>query len=102
MKEGNLEGIQSHYNKLEDIKNSYESLMQKIGQLQVDLFNKPDRDLEEFLGSLNGQLSQVQQQLADKTHKYYNEKLLPAQGLETFNSSDEEVEVSSEKREINN
>ncbi|WNM17855.1 hypothetical protein [Flavobacterium capsici] len=97
MKESNLESIQSHYNKLEDIKNSYESLMQKIGQLQVDLFNKPDRDLEKFLGTLNGKLSQVNQDLVDKTHEYYNEKLLPAQGLEARNSAEEDAEVSEEQ-----
>lgn len=98
MKEGNLEIIQSNYNKLEDIRNSYESLMQKIGQLQVDLFNNPDRDLEKFLGSLNGQLSQVNQELVDKTHEYYNEKLLPAQGLEAMNSAEEEAEVSESEK----
>lgn len=39
--------------KLEDIKNSQESLIEKVGYIQVELFNHPDAELEDELGQLN-------------------------------------------------
>jgi hypothetical protein len=39
--------------KLVDIKNSQESLIEKIGHVQVDLFNHPDKTLEEKLNQMN-------------------------------------------------
>lgn len=39
--------------KLKDIKNSQESLIEKIGHVQVDLFNHPDKVLEEKLNHMN-------------------------------------------------
>lgn len=43
--------------KLEDIKNSCESLVEKVGHLQVDLFNHPDKELEKALDKLNNDFS---------------------------------------------
>ena len=91
-KEQSLEVIESNYNKIEDIRNSCESLIQKIGQLQVDLFNNPDRELEKFLGQLNGSFSTLHQGIVEVSTEYENEKYLPAKGLETFNSTEEEAE----------
>lgn len=90
MAEQSLEVIESNYNKLEDIKNSCESLVEKLGYLQVDLFNNPDKDLEKFLGEMNSKFSQLHQELVEVTTTYENTKLSPAKGLETFNSSEEE------------
>lgn len=39
--------------KLVDIKNSQESLIEKIGRIQVDLFNHPDKPLEEKMDQMN-------------------------------------------------
>lgn len=39
--------------KLEDILNSQQSLIEKIGVIQVDLFNAPDSALEKRLDDLN-------------------------------------------------
>lgn len=91
-KEQSLEVIESNYNKLADISNSCESLMQKIGQLQVDLFNNPDQKLEKFLGSINGKFSAAHQEIVEVFTEYEVEKYFPAKGLETFDSTEEEAE----------
>ena len=57
MEKSNLELKEEHLRKLEDIKNSCESLVEKVGHLQVDLFNHPDKDLEKALEKLNGDFS---------------------------------------------
>lgn len=92
-KNQSLEVIESNYNKLADISNSCESLMQKIGQLQVDLFNNPDAKLEKFLGNINGKFSAVHQDITTVFSEYEVEKYFPAKGLETFNSSEDETET---------
>jgi len=43
----------ANYAKLEDILNSQESIMEKIGVLQVELFNHPDKVLENQLDDLS-------------------------------------------------
>lgn len=53
MEKGNIEIKEEILRKLEDIKNTTESLVVKIGHLQVDLFNYPDKELEKFLDTLN-------------------------------------------------
>ena len=50
---GNIEIKEEILRKLEDIKNTTESLVVKVGHLQVDLFNYPDKELEKFLDTLN-------------------------------------------------
>jgi hypothetical protein len=39
-------------NKLEDIKNSQNSLIEKIGSIEVDLFNCPDEELENSMNNI--------------------------------------------------
>jgi GTP:adenosylcobinamide-phosphate guanylyltransferase len=89
-KEQPFEVIESNYNKLEDLKNCCESLNQKIGYLQVDLFNHPDAKLEKFLGEFNGEMSRIHQSVIDVFSAYETDKYFPAKGIETFNSTDEE------------
>ena len=43
--------------KLVDIKNSQERLIEKIAHVQVDLFNHPDKALEEKLNQMNTDVS---------------------------------------------
>lgn len=57
MEKSELELNQEVLRKLEDIKNSCQSLVEKIGQLQVDLFDHPDKDLERSLDKLNNDFS---------------------------------------------
>ncbi|WP_418262106.1 hypothetical protein [Flavobacterium faecale] len=92
MEQSKIDAIESNFHKLEDIKNSCESLIQKIGQLQVDLFNNPDAKLEKFLGKLNGALSGSHGEIVEVTSTYETEIYMPAKGMETFNSAQEEME----------
>ena len=57
MEKSNLEFKEECLRKIEDIKNSCESLVEKVGHLQVDLFNHPDKNLEEALDKLNNDFS---------------------------------------------
>jgi len=57
MEKSNLEIKEEFLRKIEDIKNSCESLVEKVGHLQVDLFNHPDKDLEKALDKLNNDFS---------------------------------------------
>lgn len=77
MKPTSLEILESNFNKLNDISNSCESLMRKIGQLQVDLFNHPDKDLERFLEEMNSKFSELHENLIEELERYENEKIAP-------------------------
>lgn len=57
MEKSKLEIKEECLRKLEDIKNSCESLVEKVGHLQVDLFNNPDKELEKALDKLNNDFS---------------------------------------------
>jgi len=57
MEKASIEQQEEFLRKLEDIKNSCESLVEKVGHLQVDLFNYPDKDLEKALNKLNNDFS---------------------------------------------
>ncbi|WP_151893582.1 hypothetical protein [Patiriisocius marinistellae] len=45
-KQDKFETMQTMLNKLEDIKNSQESIIDKINHVITDLFENPDKDLE--------------------------------------------------------
>lgn len=49
MDEQKREQMQSVLNKLEDIKNSQESIIDKINHVITDLFQHPDKDLEKVM-----------------------------------------------------
>ncbi len=91
-KEIPFEVLESNYHKLEDLKNCVESLNQKIGYLQVDLFNHPDQKLEKFLGEFNGKMTEIHNGVIAAFTSYQEDKYYPAKGLETFNSTEEQVE----------
>lgn len=76
----NTEAIISNYRKLEDIKNTAESLMGKIGQLQVDLFNNPDKELEKFLNEINNDFDATFQKIEEVVIDYEKNKVAPARG----------------------
>ncbi len=76
----NTEAIINNYQKLEDIKNTTESLMGKIGQLQVDLFNNPDKELEKFLNEVNNDLDATFQKIEEVVTDYEKNKVAPARG----------------------
>lgn len=57
MEKTKIDLMEEFLRKMEDIKNSCESLVEKVGHLQVDLFNHPDKDLEKALDKLNNDFS---------------------------------------------
>lgn len=73
MEKGNIEIKEEILRKLEDIKNTTESLVVKVGHLQVDLFNYPDKDLEKFLDTLNKAFSEKHVLIAEICTNYENE-----------------------------
>jgi hypothetical protein len=66
----NLELKQEFLRKIEDIKNTTESLVEKVGHLQVDLFNHPDKDLEKVLDKLNNDFSNDHIFITNVWHDY--------------------------------
>ncbi|WP_445734760.1 hypothetical protein [Mariniflexile sp.] len=71
MEKSNSEIQEDFLKKIEDIKNSCESLVEKVGHLQVDLFNHPDKDLEKALDKLNNDFSNNHEFLTElcQTHE---------------------------------
>lgn len=49
MDENKILQMRSTLNKLEDIKNSQESILDKINHVITDLFQNPDKDLEKVM-----------------------------------------------------
>jgi len=49
MKEEKIEQLKSILNKLEDIKNSQESIIDKVNHVITDLFQHPDKKLEKAM-----------------------------------------------------
>jgi hypothetical protein len=49
MEQAKYDQMQSMLNKLEDIKNSQESILDKINHVITDLFQHPDKDLEKAM-----------------------------------------------------
>jgi hypothetical protein len=73
MEKGNIEIKEEILRKLEDIKNTTESLVVKIGHLQVDLFNYPDKELEKFLDTLNKAFSDKHVLITEVFNKHEDE-----------------------------
>lgn len=73
MERGKIEIKEEILRKIEDIKNTTESLVVKIGHLQVDLFNYPDKELEKFLDSLNKAFSEKHLLIAEIFSKHEEE-----------------------------
>lgn len=69
MEKGNIEIKEDVLRKLEDIKNTAESLVVKIGYLQVDLFNHPNKELEKMLDDLNKAFSEKHVLIAEACNK---------------------------------
>lgn len=73
MEKSNLEIKKEFLRKIEDIKNSCESLVEKVGHLQVDLFNHPDKELEEALDKLNNDFSNDHMFISELCEKYQSQ-----------------------------
>lgn len=56
--------------KLIDIKNSQESLIEKIGHVQVDLMNHPDKSLEGKMDQMNADASKEFEEITEIIEDY--------------------------------
>lgn len=56
--------------KLIDIKNSQESLIEKIGHVQVDLMNHPDESLEGKMDQMNADASKEFEEITEIIEDY--------------------------------
>ena len=56
--------------KNEDIKNTTESLVEKVGQLQLEFFNHSDKDLEKVFAKLNNDFSNAHLYITEIWHEY--------------------------------
>lgn len=70
MEKTNLGIKEENLRKLLDIMNTCESLVEKVGHLQVDLFNHPDKDLEKVLDKLNNDFSNDHQYITEAYEGY--------------------------------
>lgn len=56
--------------KLTDILNSQQSLIEKFAQVQIKLFDNPDKELEDFLNDLSNSQSQRHDKLKEFIENY--------------------------------
>lgn len=70
MEKTKIDLMEDNLRKIEDIKNSCASLVEKVGHLQVDLFNHPDKDLEKALDKLNNDFSNDHTYITEVWHTY--------------------------------
>ena len=56
--------------KLVDIKNSQESLIEKIGHVQVDLMNHPDKNLEGKMDQMNADANREYEEISAIIEEY--------------------------------
>ncbi len=73
MEKTHLEIKEDFLRKIQDISNSCESLIEKVGHLQVDLFNHPDKVLEKHLEKLNNDFSNDHLYITEFLHEFENE-----------------------------
>ncbi len=72
MEKSELDIKEENLRKLVDIKNSCENLVEKVGHLQVDLFNHPDKELEKVLDKLNNDFSNDHAYIIETCGAYEN------------------------------
>ncbi|HSP11285.1 MAG TPA: hypothetical protein VLO29_02060 [Salegentibacter sp.] len=70
MDEQKMEQMRSVLNKLEDIKNSQESIIDKINHVITDLFQHPDKDLEKVMEEAHQKASDNVDAIRDAIEDY--------------------------------
>ena len=70
MDEGKLEQMRSVQNKLEDIKNSQESIIDKINHVITDLFEHPDKELEKVMEDAHQKASDTVDSIREAIEEY--------------------------------
>ncbi|TDN87172.1 hypothetical protein DET49_11331 [Salegentibacter sp. 24] len=70
MDESKIEQMRSTLNKLEDIKNSQESIIDKINHVITDLFQHPDKELEKAMNAAHQKSSDNVDQVREAMEEY--------------------------------
>tara|TARA_R110002020_G_scaffold371974_9_gene583516 strand:- start:859 stop:1101 length:243 start_codon:yes stop_codon:yes gene_type:complete len=70
MEQAKYEQMQSMLNKLEDIKNSQESILDKINHVITDLFQNPDKDVEKAMEAAHQKASENVEAITEAIEEY--------------------------------
>ncbi len=70
MDQAKYDQMQGMLNKLEDIKNSQESIIDKINHVITDLFQNPDKDLEKAMETAHEKASANVDKIAEAIDEY--------------------------------
>ena len=70
MDQAKYDQMQGMLNKLEDIKNSQESIIDKINHVITDLFQNPDKDLEKVMEAVHEKASANVDKIAEAIDEY--------------------------------
>jgi len=70
MEQAKFDQMQGMLNKLEDIKNSQESIIDKINHVITDLFQNPDKDLEKAMEAAHQKASDNVDKIAEAIDTY--------------------------------
>lgn len=70
MDQAKYDQMQGMMNKLEDIKNSQESIIDKINHVITDLFQNPDKDLEKGMEKAHEKASQNVEVISNLIEEY--------------------------------
>ena len=76
-----LEVMKSVLNKLEDIRNTQQSLIEKVGQVQVDLFEIQSKELDEKLEKVHQAASDSIDVIVDAIENFEIKKNAIEQGV---------------------
>ncbi|MFC7358341.1 hypothetical protein ACFQO1_11630 [Jejudonia soesokkakensis] len=70
MEQAKYDQMQGMLNKLEDIKNSQESIIDKINHVITDLFQDPDKDLEKAMEAAHQKASDNVEKISEAIEAY--------------------------------
>jgi archaellum component FlaC len=70
MDQSKYDQMQGMLNKLEDIKNSQESILDKINHVITDLFQNPDKDLEKAMENAHEKASENVEEITEAIEEF--------------------------------
>lgn len=70
MDQSKYDQMQGMLNKLEDIKNSQESIIDKINHVITDLFQNPDKDLEKAMENAHEKASENMEAISESIEEF--------------------------------
>lgn len=70
MDQAKYDEMQKMLNKLEDIKNSQDSILDKINHVITDLFSHPDKELEKAMDEAHERVSKNSEAIAEAIEEY--------------------------------